>query len=1858
MKTKRQTKPGLDSDKPKTAKKVRRSAAKSASGTNGKHPLVSYEHAPIGIVECSPEGKHINANEEFCHLLGYKKEELVGKGLKEITHEDDSPIDIKLHQQLVEGKIPFYRLEKRYIRKDGRSIWTELTRSVVRDDAGVPLKTIGVVLDISDRKQVERILRDSSERLRLATEAAQMFMWELDLKNRVYTFADNFEEVLGFSGGLLPKNNVETVERLSPAEDVQAFWNAFARATESHRDLHSFQFRMINPEGGQIVWLEANAKIVYSEDGNPERVFGVVQNITEKKKTQDEILIISRMSEENPNPVMRLTQNGNVLYANSPSASLLKSWGENRAEAIPAELRAHVADAFRAEAKKEIEIENDGKVFSATLAPIREAGYVNLYGSDITERKRAEEQLRQQSEILEWAQVVIRDLDSRIISWNKGAEQLYGWTKEEALGKVSHELFQTKFPVSLEDTQEKLFTHGEWKGELEHIKRDGSQLIVLSHQVLHRDPTGKPVAILENNSDITARRRIERQQAALYQLTDQLHHTDSLEDVFNAALDAILSALQCERASILLFDDKDVLQFVAWRGLSDGYRRATNGHSPWTSNEKNPEPVCMSDVDTADLSDSLRTTIKREGIGALAFIPLVSNGKLIGKFMTYYNAPHLFHEHEVELSLTIARQLAFGLDRKRAEVQLRESEERYRTIVDTSNEGIWYVDLNAETVYLNEPMAQILGYVVDEVIGCKLPEFCFAEDMPNAQEHIASNHQGNYEHFDFRFRRKDGDEVLVLASTSPVRDGTGRVIGALGMFVDITERKNAEHQLRQIASFDEAVMGNMGEGLYTVDSNGNVTSMNPAAEKMFGWLFEELRGRRMHDVTHYKHPDGTPFPAEDCAGFQVLHSGQKLVGQEDVFIRKDGTFFDVVYSSSPLWDNGKIEGLVVVFNDNTIRKQAEKRLVLLSEISELVRKSDDPGELLFGVSEAIGDHFQARRCLFNEIDLENDLEIVHRDYCRGVESVAGNHKISDYSSVTSAEMAAGKTVVNHDSKEDPRTAPDYERAYVSNGERSYVTVPLMRENRWVASLWLSDDMPRQWSQEDVSLLETIAERTWIAVEKLRINTALQASEALYRTIARSIPGGGIYVVDKDMRYLVADGAVTDAFGLSREMLEGHLVSEVFRDEQRSRMMERLQRNFAGETIGYETEHNGRIYWTQQAPLNESIGQAIIVTMDITERKQAEEALRQSEERFSQFMQHLPGLAWIKDKQGRYIYANVSAEAAFGTPLEKLYGKTDEEVFPPDIAAQFKRNDDLALLDDNGVQVVETLEQNDGIIHYSLVNKFPIPGPEGEIALIGGTAFDITERKQAEEALRRNERMFSTLVDSAPFGVYFIDSEFRLRAINKGSEAVFSGIHPLIGRDFAEIIHIIWQEPFATEVLKHFRHTLLTGESFISPTVIEERANIEEIQSYDWQIHRITLSDGTLGVVCYFYDLTDQKRMEAAVRASEERYRNLFDLVPVAVYSCDANGLIREYNHSAVELWGREPARNDPDEKFCGSYKMYFPDGRLMAREECPMARMLRGETLEPQELEIVIERPDGIRRSVIAHPLPIRNARGEIVEAINCLYDITERKQAEDALQSLNLQLETRVAIRTTELQEANTALQESRRKLQILSQRLVEVQEEERRAIARELHDRVGQSLSALNINMIIMRDQLLPDSLERVASRLSDSMHLVGETITLVRDVMSNLRPAVLDDYGLEAALQSYVDEYKPRYGIKVVLEKPAQPIPRLGPSIEMTFLRIAQEALMNIARHANASQATLSIWQQGEAVCMTVQDNGTGIVSWQEANRPGSHGLTIMRERAEAFGGNLTVGSVPGKGTRIEMSIPIGKGSQNEVQKEMLE
>ncbi|MDB5489161.1 MAG: Aerobic respiration control sensor protein ArcB, partial [Reyranella sp.] len=135
-----------------------------------------------------------------------------------------------------------------------------------------------------------------------------------------------------------------------------------------------------------------------------------------------------------------------------------------------------------------------------------------------------------------------------------------------------------------------------------------------------------------------------------------------------------------------------------------------------------------------------------------------------------------------------------------------------------------------------------------------------------------------------------------------------------------------------------------------------------------------------------------------------------------------------------------------------------------------------------------------------------------------------------------------------------------------------------------------------------------------------------------------------------------------------------------------------------------------------------------------------------------------------------------------------------------------------------------------------------------------------------------------------------------------------------------------------------------------------------------------------------------------LQENDERYRTLFDLYPTAVYSCDASGVIQKFNRQAAELWGREPAIGDADGRFCGSFKLFRPDGSFMPHEQCPMADVLSAKISEVRDAEVLIERPDGSRVAVVVNIRPVKNKLGEVTAAISCFYDITARKQAEEAL--------------------------------------------------------------------------------------------------------------------------------------------------------------------------------------------------------------------------------------------------------------------
>ena len=248
---------------------------------------------------------------------------------------------------------------------------------------------------------------------------------------------------------------------------------------------------------------------------------------------------------------------------------------------------------------------------------------------DITERREAEQAKFRLAAIVESSDdaIISKDLNGVITSWNKAAERLFGYTAEEAIGQH----ITLIIPADRRNEEVDILSRLRQGQRIDHFEtirpcKAGMRMEISLTISPVKDAAGRVVGASKVARDITSRKRNERalatgarQQAALFHLADELHRAASVEEVYRTALDAISSALQCHRAAILLCDDAGLMHFVSWRELSDRYRAAVEGHSAWSPDETNPQPVCISDIDSANIGESLKASVKSGTVGSFRF---------------------------------------------------------------------------------------------------------------------------------------------------------------------------------------------------------------------------------------------------------------------------------------------------------------------------------------------------------------------------------------------------------------------------------------------------------------------------------------------------------------------------------------------------------------------------------------------------------------------------------------------------------------------------------------------------------------------------------------------------------------------------------------------------------------------------------------------------------------------------------------------------------------------------------------------------------------------------------------------------------------------------------------------------------------------------------------------------------------------------------------------------------------------------------------------------------------------------------------------------------------------------------------
>ena len=717
------------------------------------------------------------------------------------------------------SKTKVARVEARHFKAPRRSPADDVTRGMMRGNTDGINQT--AIVDLTKLKRTEDKIRESRKRYRALFDLVPVAVYTCDANGVIREYNRRAVELWGRE----PGQNGEKPRfcgshkiyypdgRYMPHKECP-----MARLLRGEKlKAEDLEIIVERPDGERRHVIPA-PQILTNIHGKITGAINSLFDITEHKRAEAAAMRLAAVVQSSHDAVAAKTLNGIITDWNQSAERIFgykpkEIIGESVLTLIPKDRQSEEQEILRRIRRGElldhyetVRRRKDGQLIdvSLTISPIKgpkgEIVGVSKIARDITNQKQTERRLAEQARLLDLSNdaIIVRDHQGRIVFWNRGAEEMYGFSAKEALGKITHELLQTAHPENLEKIRKNLVRDNRWSGELVHTGKDGKTINVFSRWRLDRDARGRPASILETNTDVTARKRAEQQQRALYQFAQLQHIATNVGEIHDASLNAILSAMDCDRASILLFDKEKVMRFVAWRSLSERYRRAVEGHSPWKPDAKRPQPICINDVDIADIPKPLKSAIRREGIRATAFIPLVSSQKLIGKFMTYYDAPHVFTDDELKLATTIATQLAQAIEHKRDEEALRESEARLRATVEQATAGVARCDTNGRIVFANRTLCKMFGYTESELIGKSVAEVTHRDDGKETMRLFRRMIQdGKPFDIETRYVRKDGFVLWADVSASAVRGPNRKAQSAVAVIVDITARKKVEAVLKR-----------------------------------------------------------------------------------------------------------------------------------------------------------------------------------------------------------------------------------------------------------------------------------------------------------------------------------------------------------------------------------------------------------------------------------------------------------------------------------------------------------------------------------------------------------------------------------------------------------------------------------------------------------------------------------------------------------------------------------------------------------------------------------------------------------------------------------------------------------------------------------------------------------------------------------------------------------------------------------------------------------------------------------------------------------------------------------------------------
>lgn len=956
-------------------------------------------------------------------------------------------------------------------------------------------------------------------------------------------------------------------------------------------------------------------------------------------------------------------------------------------------------------------------------------------------------------------------------------------------------------------------------------------------------------------------------------------------------------------------------------------------------------------------------------------------------------------------------------ERRRAEAALHESENEFRRIVETANEGIWQVDAGSRTSFVNRRMAEMLGYAPEELLGRPPSDFVVVEERADVERRMAIARQGLPDSYERRFLRRDGSEVWTLLKSSPVRSPDGALAGLLAMVSDITERKSAEEAIRRSEENLRSYFEAFDDCVFVLDGDGAILHVNRIVTTRLGWEPHELVGRSVLEV----HPEER---REEAARIVAAMLAGKARSCPVPLLTKNGKRIPVETRVFP----GRWNGRDVLFglskDLSQLRASEEKfQKAFRHNPSPMVIRSIPTGKII-DVNEA-----------FTEM----------LGYPR--EAVVGKTSIGIGATLDAARQSAAEALLStqgsfRDFEMDARTADGRILHGLFSGEmielqddRLFLTV--MKDVTELRNAELELRRHREHLEELVAertgtLSRTERELRTLSSEleqRVAERTKALANATAYNRSLIEASLDPMLTGDRDGRITDVNEASIRATGHSRESLIGSDFSNYFADPGKAR--EGFARVFRdGIVRNYELQLKQRDGSVVPVECNATlyrdadggVAGLFAAARDITERKRFEEALGAGRELLRQILDLVPQAIFWKDETSVYLGCNRTFALAAGlTDPEQIVGKTDLDLPWNREEAEAYRADDAQVVG-SGIpkrHIVERQRQADGTELWIETNKVPMLDGTGRPKGVLGVFEDINERKQAEIALLRSENRFREVLESS------VDASYKRDLLADRYAYMSPVVERISGYTSAELTALPLEALLAlfhpedrARVERVVAEALSSGAA--TPIELRYRFRHKSGQYRCLQDQFVVVRD-TRGepsaLIGSVSDITERKRAEDALAEAEEQLRTFFDRSPIGKAIATPEGRLLRVNDAYCNMLGLSQ-----DELLNRTFQsLLHPDDFELT--DTTVRSVLAGTT---EEVDVDLRHLTRDGRVIWTHVRGaiLRDSAGEPVQLMAHILDISQRKAAELAIRESHEKLEERVAERTAALVEANRELE------------------------------------------------------------------------------------------------------------------------------------------------------------------------------------------------------------------------------------------